>query len=73
MAMTKEKIDELLAQPNIAVVAVTAPDSNIPSAHLSKLVSLGYVVLTDAVPMVTGDGLPHQASPFVVTFAHTRS
>jgi len=26
MAMTKEKIDELLAQPNIAVVAVTAPD-----------------------------------------------
>jgi PPOX class probable F420-dependent enzyme len=24
--MTKEKIDELLAQPNIAVVAVTAPD-----------------------------------------------
>jgi len=26
MPMTKQKIDKLLAQPNIAVVAVTAPD-----------------------------------------------
>jgi hypothetical protein len=38
-------------------VAVSAPDSHIPAAHLSKLVSLGYVVLTNAAPMVTGDGL----------------
>ena len=26
MPMTKDKIDELLAQPNVAVLAVTAPD-----------------------------------------------
>jgi hypothetical protein len=38
-------------------VAVTTPDANIPPAHLSKLVSLGYVVLTDGGSKVTGDGL----------------
>jgi hypothetical protein len=38
-------------------VAVTTPDANVPPAHLSKLVSLGYVVLTDGGSKVTGDGL----------------
>jgi hypothetical protein len=38
-------------------VAVSSPDASIPSAHLSKLVSLGYVALTAKGPMVTGDGL----------------
>ena len=38
-------------------VAVHAPEPNIPAAHLAKLVSLGFVVLTDRGPLVTGDGL----------------
>lgn len=38
-------------------VAVTAPEPNIPPAHLAKLVTLGYVTLTAKGPMVTGDGL----------------
>jgi hypothetical protein len=38
-------------------VAVAAPEANIPSAHLAKLVSLGYVAMTAKGPMVTGDGL----------------
>jgi hypothetical protein len=38
-------------------VAVHAPDSDIPAAHLSKLVSLGYVALTERGALVTGDGL----------------
>ena len=38
-------------------VAVSAPDANIPAAHLARLVTLGYVVLTARGPMVTGDGL----------------
>ena len=38
-------------------LAVHAPDSDIPAAHLSKLVSLGYVALTERGALVTGDGL----------------
>jgi hypothetical protein len=38
-------------------VAVHAPEPNIPAAHLAKLVTLGFVVLTDRGPLVTGDGL----------------
>jgi hypothetical protein len=38
-------------------VAVSAPDPNIPAAHLAKLVTLGYVAITAKGPMVTGDGL----------------
>jgi hypothetical protein len=36
---------------------VTSPDPSIPTAHLSKLVALGYVALTAKGPVVTGDGL----------------
>jgi hypothetical protein len=38
-------------------VAVSAPDANIPPAHLAKLVSLDYVAMTAKGPIVTGDGL----------------
>jgi hypothetical protein len=38
-------------------IAVTSPDPNIPAAHLTKLVTLGYVALTEKGPVVTGDGL----------------
>jgi hypothetical protein len=38
-------------------VAVASPDPSIPAAHLTKLVTLGYVVLTDKGPIVSGDGL----------------
>jgi len=38
-------------------VAVSAPDARIADAHLTRLVTLGYVVLTAKGPMVTGDGL----------------
>jgi hypothetical protein len=38
-------------------VAVSAPDAKIPDAHLSRLVTLGYVALTAGGVMVTGDGL----------------
>lgn len=38
-------------------VAVTAPDANIPPAHLAKLIALGYVAMTASGQMVTGDGL----------------
>jgi hypothetical protein len=38
-------------------VAVSAPDPNVPDAHLAKLVSLGYVAITPKGPVVTGDGL----------------
>jgi len=37
--------------------AVSAPDANIPPAHLAKLLALGFVAMTAAGPMVTGDGL----------------
>jgi hypothetical protein len=38
-------------------IAVTSPDPNIPVAHLTKLIALGYVLLTAKGPVVTGDGL----------------
>jgi hypothetical protein len=38
-------------------VAVTSPDPKIPEPHLAKLMTLGYVALTDKGAVVTGDGL----------------
>jgi hypothetical protein len=38
-------------------IAVTTPDPNIPAAHLTKLIALGYVALTAKGAVVTGDGL----------------
>lgn len=38
-------------------VAISSPSPNIPAPHLAKLVTLGYVVVTDKGPVVTGDGL----------------
>ena len=38
-------------------IAVTSPDPNIPTTHLTKLIALGYVLLTAKGPVVTGDGL----------------
>jgi hypothetical protein len=38
-------------------VAVTSPNPAIPAPHLSKLITLGYVVVTAKGPVVTGDGL----------------
>lgn len=38
-------------------VAVSAPEPSVPPAHLAKLVSLGYVTMTENGPLVTGDGL----------------
>lgn len=38
-------------------VAVSAPDPNVPAAHLEKLITLGYVTVTARGPIVTGDGL----------------
>ncbi|MGA7805888.1 hypothetical protein [Bradyrhizobium sp.] len=38
-------------------VAVASPDPIIPAAHLTKLVTLGFVVLAEKGPIVTGDGL----------------
>jgi hypothetical protein len=38
-------------------IAVTSPDPHIPQAHMSRLMALGYVVLSAKGPVVTGDGL----------------
>ncbi len=38
-------------------VAVGGPEASIPASHLGKLVALGYVVVNDGGPTVTGDGL----------------
>jgi hypothetical protein len=38
-------------------VAITSPNPNVPSPHLAKLVSLGYVAVTAKGVVVTGDGL----------------
>lgn len=38
-------------------IAVSGPQANIPANHLSKLVTLGYVAVTDNGAAVTGDGL----------------
>jgi hypothetical protein len=36
---------------------VSGPEASIRAGHLNKLVTLGYVALTDKGPIVTGDGL----------------
>lgn len=38
-------------------VAVTSPSPMIPAPHLTKLINLGYVIVTAKGPVVTGDGL----------------
>lgn len=38
-------------------IAVHAPDLSAPASHLAKLVTLGYVAVTDKGPLITGDGL----------------
>jgi hypothetical protein len=38
-------------------VAITSPNPRIPPPHLAKLVTLGFVAMTDKGPVVTGDGL----------------
>ena len=38
-------------------VAVTSPNAMIPTHHLAKLVTLGYVAVTSKGPVVTGDGM----------------
>lgn len=38
-------------------IAVSGPQASIPANHLGKLVTLGYVAVTDNGPAVTGDGL----------------
>ena len=37
--------------------AVTSPAPNIPAAHLTRLIVLGYVAVTAKGLVVTGDGL----------------
>jgi len=38
-------------------VAVSSPSPTVPAAHLSKLMTLGYVTTTAKGLVVTGDGL----------------
>ena len=38
-------------------IAITPQNPTVPSHHLSKLVSLGYVVISPKGLLVTGDGL----------------
>jgi hypothetical protein len=38
-------------------IAIAADNPTVPPHHLSKLVSLGYVLDTAKGPQVTGDGL----------------
>jgi len=38
-------------------VAVGGPQTSIPASHLSRLVALGYLVVNEEGPTVTGDGL----------------
>src|SRR4051794_31996073 len=38
-------------------IAVTSPDPHILQAHMTKLVALGYAILSTDGPVVTGDGL----------------
>jgi hypothetical protein len=38
-------------------IAITSHNPTVPAQHLSKLVSLGYVLETAKGPVVTGDGL----------------
>ena len=38
-------------------IAVGESQAGVPAGHLNKLVTLGYVAVTDKGPFVTGDGL----------------
>ena len=38
-------------------IAVSSPNPRIPAPHLTRLIALGYVVVTAKGPLVTGDGL----------------
>jgi hypothetical protein len=38
-------------------IAVTSPNPKMPAPHLTKLIALGYVIVTTKGPVVTGDGL----------------
>jgi hypothetical protein len=38
-------------------IALSSPSPTIPALHLSKLIGLGYVIVTAKGPIVTGDGL----------------
>jgi hypothetical protein len=38
-------------------IAITSPTPAVPTHHLAKLISLGYVIETAKGPLVTGDGL----------------
>ena len=38
-------------------VAITPQNPSVPPHHLSKLISLGYVIMSERGPLVTGDGL----------------
>jgi hypothetical protein len=42
---------------SLVEIAVSSPHPNVPAPHLAKLISLGYVVVTAAGPVVSGDGL----------------
>ena len=38
-------------------IAITSPSPAVPALHLTKLIGLGYVIVTARGPIVTGDGL----------------
>jgi hypothetical protein len=38
-------------------IAITSQNPTVPPHHLSKLISLGYVIESAKGPLVTGDGL----------------
>ena len=38
-------------------IALSSPSPTIPALHLSKLIGLGYVIVTAKGPIVSGDGL----------------
>lgn len=38
-------------------IAITPQNPTVPPHHLSKLISLGYIVMSANGPQVTGDGL----------------
>jgi hypothetical protein len=51
MLLTPEEFASLIE------VAIASPNPNIPAAHLTRLVSLGYVAVNAKGLVVTGDGL----------------
>jgi hypothetical protein len=38
-------------------LAISASDAHVPEPHLAKLITFGYVTMTDKGAVVTGDGL----------------